>query len=118
MRYERSRNLVPTARRQHGAILLEVTPQILNRIKVRRIGGQLMNGQTVGLGSKKRLYGFAGVILGPILNEDHMLFGFGQDLAQEGLIAFRVELAGMLFIYVTTRLRSSSGRMITIGGIQ
>jgi hypothetical protein len=71
--------------------LFDLPPQILNRIEVGGIRGQLHDGQAVGMRCEKLPHSFAGMIACAILNDKEMLRGLRQDVAQEGGIAVRVE---------------------------
>ena len=62
-------------------LLFHLLPQVLNRIEVRRVGRQLFDGQTVGMGLEKRFHGLTGVIPSPILNHHDMLRGVREDIA-------------------------------------
>ena len=72
-------------------VLLGFAPQILDRIIVRRVGWQLANGDTIPMLLKELARGFAGMILGSILDEKHRLTGFGHDPLDEGLVTGTVE---------------------------
>src|SRR5215471_4844793 len=71
--------------------LFDVLPQILNRIEVWRVRGQLDFRYALGMRGEKLRHGFAGVITRPILNHNDRLGGLCQDIAQKGRIAVRVE---------------------------
>jgi hypothetical protein len=66
-------------------IFLDVAPQLLNRIEVRRVGRQLVPGQAIGMGGKEVLHGFAGMVAGAILNQQKVLLGLGTPLRNRQL---------------------------------
>ena len=74
-------------------VLLDLLPQELNRVEIRRVGGQLEYRQTVGLVFEELLHSFTGVILGSILDQDQMLRSLLHHLQQELSIAVRIEAA-------------------------
>jgi hypothetical protein len=80
---------------QMGILFLDITAEILNRIELWRVGGQLIDRQSFLTAGKKFKHGLTGMIPGAILNEDDRLLGLDQHLGQEGLITFSVELAGV-----------------------
>ena len=71
--------------------LFDLLPQIHNRIEVWGVRGQLHLGQAFGMRGEKLYHGFAGMIACSILDDKNMLSSLGQDIAQKGGIAFRVE---------------------------
>lgn len=73
--------------------LFGVAPEVLNRIVVWRVTGQLPHGQACPMCHKELPCGGTGVILGPILNEEEMLLGLRQHAQQELLIALAIEVA-------------------------
>ena len=77
--------------RHIGRLLLRFAPQILDRIIVRRVGGQLADRDTITMLLKELACGFAGMILGSVLDEKHRLTGLGHDLLDEGLVTGTVE---------------------------
>jgi hypothetical protein len=64
-----------------GRLLLDLLPEELNRVEIRRLGGQLEDGQARGVRGEELLGGLPGVILGAILNEDQRFPGLGQHLS-------------------------------------
>ena len=66
----------------------QVFPEELNRVVIRRVRRQLKDRQA-GLLSHELLQVFAGVILGPVVNQDNRLVGLGQDGQQIRLIRGR-----------------------------
>ena len=62
-----------------GTALFEFLPQELNGVEVRRIGRQLERGEPMSMIFKKLCGGFAGVIFGPILNQNNVLMSLLED---------------------------------------
>lgn len=83
--------------------LFNFLPQILNRIKVGRICGQLNLRYARGMRCKKLRPGFAGVIACPILKHEDMASSLCQDIEQKGGIAIRVEPLRMGFVEQASR---------------
>ena len=77
--------------------LFDFFPQILDRIEVWGVRGQLDFGQALGMRREKLLHGFAGMVACSILNHKDMSSSLRQDIEQKGGIAFRVEPPRMGF---------------------
>ena len=86
-----------------GRELFDVLPQILNRIEVGRVRGQLDFRQAIGMRGEKLRHGFAGVIACPILNHKDMVGRLCQDIKQKGCRAVRVESLRMGFVEQASR---------------
>ena len=76
---------------QMRRLLFHFLPQVLNGVKVWRIGWQLLNRQAIRMGLEKWLHRFARVIPGPLLDHDPMLLRLRQDIEQKRGIALRVK---------------------------
>lgn len=61
---------------QVGAMLFDLFPQFLNRIKIRRVGGQLKHRDAVLVLCKEGLQGRTGVIACAVLDQDEVLTGW------------------------------------------
>ncbi len=77
--------------------LLDLLPQMLDRIEVWRIGREWLDGQAIRMRVEKLLHRLAGVVASTILDHHHMVLGLRQAIAQKGGRAFRVEAACMSF---------------------
>ncbi|MDY7077768.1 MAG: hypothetical protein SXV54_12680 [Chloroflexota bacterium] len=71
--------------------LLYLLPQELDRVVVWRIGRKLKDRETILVCFQESSGDLAGVVLGPILDEDHVLHGLVEYLAQKELVSLRVE---------------------------
>ena len=76
-------------------LLFHFLPQVLDRIEVRRVGGQLFNRQAIFVRLEKRLHRLARVITGAILNHDQVLRRLRHDIEQKRRVALRVEAPRM-----------------------
>src|SRR4029453_162789 len=76
---------------QVGLVLLELLPELLNRVVVRRIGRQLDDLKPCRLLGEEGFRLGAGMILRPILNEDDGLGGLRQHTPEKGNVGGRVE---------------------------
>ena len=83
--------------------LLHLLPQELDRVVVRRVGRQLKDRQPIFMFGKEGSGRLAGMILGPILNEDQMLRRLGQYLSQKRLIALRDEAIFLTMVEKASR---------------
>ena len=78
--------------------LLDLLPQVLDRVEIRRVGGQLLNGQARHMGIEKLLHGLARMITRAILNHDDVASSLRQHVEQKGRIASRVKASLMRFV--------------------
>ena len=74
-----------------GRSCFELLPQILDRIVIRGIGGQLNDTEPMLMGLVELLHRGAGVIASPIVNENERLLGLSEDGGQELLVGRRAE---------------------------
>jgi len=77
---------------------LDFLPQVFDRVEIRRVGGQLLNGQARYMGAEKLLPGLARMITRSIVNHDDVAPRLSQHVEQKGRIAFRVKAARMRFV--------------------
>jgi hypothetical protein len=78
--------------------LLDLLPQMFDRVKIRRVGGQLLDGQARRMGVEKLVHGLACMIAGTVLHHDDVALSVRQHVEQKGRIAFRVEASLMHFV--------------------
>ena len=83
---------------QMRRFLLDLLPQVFDRVEIRRVGGQLLNGQARLMGVEKPLHGLARMITRAILNHDDVAPRLSQYVEQKGRIAFRVKASLMSFV--------------------
>ena len=83
---------------QMRRFLLDLLPQVFDRVEIRRVGGQLLNGQARHMGSEKLLHGLARMITRAILNHDDVASSLSQHVEQKGRIASRVQASLMRFV--------------------
>src|SRR5262252_5375119 len=57
---------------QMRCFLLDLFPQVFDRVEIRRVGGQLLNGQARHMGVEELLHGLARMIPRAILNYDNV----------------------------------------------
>jgi hypothetical protein len=66
-----------------GVVPVHIAPEMLNRVVIQRVGGQLMDGQSLRVASKKPLGFGRGMVARPILNDmdpDLVTFVHRRDL--------------------------------------
>lgn len=80
---------------QLRCVLLDLLPQILDGIEVRRVGWQLELGEALRMQRKEIVHCLAGVISGSILDQDDVLLGLSQDLGQKVSIGAAGETLGL-----------------------
>jgi len=68
---------------------------MLNRVEIRRVGGQLFYRQTIRMPLEKCFHRLAGVITGTILNHYQVLRRLRHDIEQKFSVALRVEAPGV-----------------------
>ena len=68
---------------QVSTVLFDLFPQLLDRIKIRRITGQLEHGQPISTLLKKHPHRGTGVVTRTVLYQDHMLTGLTEYLAKK-----------------------------------
>ena len=77
-----------------GGVLCDVTPQVLDRIVIRRVAGQLKDGHPVGVHDKELTGGLGCVVPCAILDEQEGGGGLFQHLDEKSAVTLGVELAG------------------------
>jgi hypothetical protein len=83
---------------QMRGFLHDLLPQVFDRVEIRRVGGQLLNGQARRMGVEKLLHGLARMITRSILNHDDGAPSLRQHVEQKGRIAGRVQASLMSFV--------------------
>src|SRR5919205_3971548 len=78
--------------------LLDLLPQMFDRVEVRRVRRQLLNGQAIGMGIEKVRHGGAGMIAGSVLNHDDMTPRLSQHVEEKSRIACRVKPSLVRFV--------------------
>jgi hypothetical protein len=86
-----------------GLLLLDFLPQFLNRVVVRRIGGQLHNLQPWSLSGEERFRLGAGMIPRSILNQDNRMGRLLQHAREKGNVGCRIETAFLPLIKEASR---------------
>lgn len=56
-------------------------PQLFNGFIIGRLGGQIVNSNPAGFSREEFFHSLTGVVYGPVLYEDNVFSGFGQDFA-------------------------------------
>ena len=83
---------------QMRRFLLDLLPQVFDRVEIRRVGWPLLNGQVRRMGVEKLLHGLARMITRSILHHDDMAPSLRQHVEQKGRRAVRVQASLMSFV--------------------
>src|SRR5215510_4520600 len=79
-------------------LLLDLLPQMFNRVEIGGVGRQLLDRQASRMRLEKRLYDLACMIPRPILNHDDMTSSLRQPVEQKGRIALGIKAPLMRFV--------------------